>query len=65
MCVDDTDFPEIKDIDLDDNCLLSKEELKAFSDAQKARHKQEKNDLKADQKADKDHLKYLKEEYGE
>jgi hypothetical protein len=65
VCVEGSDCPEIEDIDLDGNCLLSKAELKLIKMFYKALHKEQKTKLKVEQKEDKDHFKYLKAEYSE
>jgi len=57
--------PEIEGIDLDENCLISTEELKIYSAFIKGRQKAEKTLLKNIHKAEKDFIKYLKSEYGE
>ena len=57
--ISEAECPEIADFDEDGNCLLSKEELKAYRDAHKIRHKAEKAALKVSQQDEKDYLKSL------
>jgi len=49
--------------DTDGDCLLNKDELKAYSASMKDVHKQQKNNLKNDQSADKTEYKLIKTNY--
>jgi len=63
VCVDEC--PEIAAWDADENCLLSKRELKGLKDFFKTKHKAEKTDLKESQSEDKQFIKDAKDMYGE
>ena len=75
-CVEETDTcvaaecpagtpPEVLLYDEDGNCLLSKEELKTYSDALKASQKLAKDELKATQTAEKNQYNLIKKDYAE
>ena len=51
--------------DKDGNCLLNKEELKAYNTSQKELHKQQKLNLKNEQSQDKTRYKLIKTNYSE